>query len=121
MRLDSPIPILRMFDEDKAREFYVDFLGFRVDWGHRFEKGLPLYWQVSRGHCILHLSEHYGDATPGTALRIHVDDIDMLYAELTKKHHPFGRATVQQQPWAREIQLRDPFGNRLVFAQPSAD
>jgi catechol 2,3-dioxygenase-like lactoylglutathione lyase family enzyme len=31
------IPILRIFDLEKARDFYVGFLGFRVDWEHRFE------------------------------------------------------------------------------------
>jgi catechol 2,3-dioxygenase-like lactoylglutathione lyase family enzyme len=38
----APIPILRIFDEAKAREFYCEFLGFAVDWEHRFEDGLPL-------------------------------------------------------------------------------
>jgi len=56
------IPILRIFDEAKAREFYVDFLGFTVDWEHRFNDDAPLYMQVSRDGCVLHLSEHYGDA-----------------------------------------------------------
>jgi hypothetical protein len=28
------IPILRIFDEVKAREFYVDFRGFNIDWEH---------------------------------------------------------------------------------------
>lgn len=37
MSLGNPIPILRIFDEAKAREFYVGFLGFTVDWKHRFE------------------------------------------------------------------------------------
>ena len=36
-------PILRMFDVRKAREFYLDFLGFKVDFEHRFEPSLPLY------------------------------------------------------------------------------
>ena len=26
------IPILRIFDVEKAKEFYVGFLGFAVDW-----------------------------------------------------------------------------------------
>jgi len=56
------IPILRIFDEAKAREFYVDFLGFTVDWEHRFNDDAPLYMQVSRDGCVLHFSEHYGDA-----------------------------------------------------------
>lgn len=48
MKLETPIPILRIFDEAKAKEFYFDFLGFRLDWEHRFEEGLPLYMQRSR-------------------------------------------------------------------------
>ena len=38
----NPVPILRSFDENKATEFYVDFLGFTIDWKHRFEATLPL-------------------------------------------------------------------------------
>jgi hypothetical protein len=57
MRLGRTTPILRIFDEAKAREFYVDFLGFKIDWEHRFEPGTPLYMQVSKDECLLHLSE----------------------------------------------------------------
>ena len=39
MKIHSTIPILRIFDEVKAKEFYVDFLGFKIDWDHRFEPG----------------------------------------------------------------------------------
>ena len=37
IKFDKAIPILRMFDETKAREFYLDFLGFSVEFEHRFE------------------------------------------------------------------------------------
>ncbi|MEM6436951.1 MAG: glyoxalase superfamily protein, partial [Cyanobacteria bacterium P01_D01_bin.115] len=43
MSLAKTTPILRIFDEAKAKEFYVDFLGFQVDWEHRFQPGMPLY------------------------------------------------------------------------------
>ena len=62
MSFGKTTPILRIFDENKAVEFYVDFLGFKIDWQHRFEANFPLYLQVSRGECVLHLSEHHGDA-----------------------------------------------------------
>lgn len=39
MKPERPIPILRMFDEQKAREFYVGFMGFKVAWETRFEPG----------------------------------------------------------------------------------
>jgi catechol 2,3-dioxygenase-like lactoylglutathione lyase family enzyme len=110
------IPILRMFDEQKAREFYVGFLGFNIDFEHRFEPGLPLYMQVSRAGAVLHLSEHHGDATPGSAVRIGVGDLDALASEFREKDYKFARPSIQEQPWGlRELIVGDPFGNRIVF------
>jgi hypothetical protein len=57
MMFGKTVPILRIFDEAKAREFYIGFLGFVVDWEHRFEPNMPLYMQVSKDECVLHLSE----------------------------------------------------------------
>jgi hypothetical protein len=65
---NSIIPVLRIFDIEKADEFYLSFLGFAVDWDHRFRPTGPLYRQISRGNLILHLSEHHGDGTPGVHL-----------------------------------------------------
>lgn len=120
MQLSAPTPILRIFDEAKAREFYLDFLGFTIDWQHRFEPGLPLYLQVTRAGCRLHLSEHHGDATPGSAMRIPVRGLDALHAELTGKAYKHARPGIEQQPWGREMAVKDPFGNRLVFFEEEA-
>ena len=62
-------PVLRIFDAPKAREFYLGYLDFVVVFEHRFEPGMPLYMGVSRGNCVLHLSEHHGDASLGAAVR----------------------------------------------------
>jgi len=40
--LAKAVPILRIFDEAKAKEFYLDFLGFSLGWEHRFEPDAPL-------------------------------------------------------------------------------
>ncbi|MCP5367886.1 MAG: VOC family protein [Hyphomicrobiales bacterium] len=113
-----PVPILRIFDEAKAREFYCGFLGFAVDWEHRFEPGTPLYMQVSRGGARLHLSEHHGDCCPGGALRIAVADVDALHRELASRSYPYARPGVQEMPWGlREMAVTDPFGNRVIFFQ----
>jgi hypothetical protein len=121
MRFGQPVPILRIFDEVKAKEFYVGFLGFKVEWEHRFEPGLPLYCQVTREGCSLHLSEHHGDATPGSALRIEVDGLDLLHAELAASHYKYARPGIQQQAWGRDMSISDPFGNRIVFTEPSGE
>ena len=61
---------------EKAKEFYVDFLGFTIDWEHRFEGVSPVYMQVSRGNLVLHLSEHYGDCCPGSTVYVPTTGVD---------------------------------------------
>ena len=87
--VNSVTPILRIFDEKKAKEFYIDYLGFILDWEHRFEDDLPLYMQVSNGNCSIHLSEHHGDCSPGAAIRIEVEDIESFLAVLHSKEYNF--------------------------------
>jgi len=109
-------PILRIFDETKATEFYVEFLGFKIDWKHRFEPGLPLYMQVSKDGCVLHLSEHYGDCTPGAAMRIETNELDAFHAELSAKKYKYARPGIENTPWgSKDMSIKDPFGNRLTF------
>ena len=111
------VPILRTFPGDEARKFYCAYLGFGVDWEHRFDDGLPLYQQVSRGGCVLHLSEHHGDATPGSAVRIAVSDLRLLHDELHATGYPL-RPGITEQPWGADMDVPDPFGNRIIFHQP---
>jgi catechol 2,3-dioxygenase-like lactoylglutathione lyase family enzyme len=115
MQLVAPIPILRSLDAAKARAFYCEFLGFSEDWAHRFEADFPLYLQMSRAGCVLHLSEHPGDCCPGAALRISVEDLDGLHAELSTRAYGNARPGIISQPWGRAMQVTDPFGNRLIF------
>lgn len=117
MQLSAPIPLLRIFDEAKARAFYLDFLGFSEDWSHRFEADLPLYVQVSRGACVLHLSEHHGDCCPGAALRIATEGLDAFQAALAAKNYGYARPGIEAMPWGRDMRVTDPFGNRLIFTQ----
>ncbi|MCM3269118.1 glyoxalase superfamily protein [Paenibacillus elgii] len=114
--LKSVTPILRIFDETKARAFYVDYLGFQIDWEHRFEENLPLYMQISLGTCTLHLSEHHGDCCPGAAVRIEAENLAAFHAELEAKDYKYARPGIEATPWdTRELTVTDPFGNRLIF------
>jgi catechol 2,3-dioxygenase-like lactoylglutathione lyase family enzyme len=115
--LGTPTPILRSFDERRARRFYVDFLGFEVEFEHRFEPAAPLYMGLRGGACRIHLSEHYGDGTPGSALRIPVDDVRAFARALREKQFENSRpGEPQLQEWgAWEITIPDPAGNRLTF------
>jgi catechol 2,3-dioxygenase-like lactoylglutathione lyase family enzyme len=91
-------PILRIFDEAKAKEFYVGFLGFKIDWEHRFEDDMPLYMQVSRGDLVLHLSEHHGDASPGSTIFVITTGRDEFHRELTEKKYKYYRPGIEAVP-----------------------
>ena len=117
IEFEKPIPILRMFDEAKAREFYLEFLGFNVEFEHRFEPGMPLYLGISRNGLELHLSEHHGDASPGSTLFVPVHNIELFHAELTAKHYGYARPQIVQQDWGQVLEVHDPFGNRIRFCQ----
>ncbi len=110
------IPILRIFDEDKAKEFYLDFLGMKLDWQHRFEDGFPVYMQVSKDNLVLHLSEHSGDCTPGSKVFVHVSDLDALFAEISLRPYKYNKPTIEDAPWgARCFTVTDPFSNKILF------
>jgi hypothetical protein len=111
------IPILRIFDVAKAREFYGEYLGFAIDWEHTFDDHAPVYLQASRGDAVLHLSEHHGDASPGATVRILVTDVMRLHRELHERDYPYARPGVETQPWGLEVAVLDPFANRIVFHQ----
>jgi catechol 2,3-dioxygenase-like lactoylglutathione lyase family enzyme len=112
------IPILRIFDIAKTKEFYVDYLGFTVDWEHRFDADSPLYMQVSRGGMRLHLSEHHGDCCPGSTVFVEATGIEAYHRELTAKNYRFMRPGLELAPWkARCMEVIDPFGNRLRFSE----
>lgn len=122
-RAKRVIPILRIFSVEKAREFYVDYLGFHVDWEHRFEPNLPLYMQVSRDGLVLHLSEHHGDGCPGANIHVDFAGVRELHAELAAKSYKYLRPGLQEDSlWGTvQLNLTDPFGNRLGFGEPKPE
>ena len=116
--LGTVIPILRIFDVAKAREFYVDYLGFRIDWEHRFDDDAPLYMQVSRDHVVLHLSEHHGDGTPGSAVYVTTQGVRAYHAELQARPYRYANPGVGVDEIGTCMTVIDPFGNLLRFNEP---
>ncbi|HWV53919.1 glyoxalase superfamily protein [Pseudorhodoplanes sp.] len=112
------IPVFRIFSEEKAREFYLDFLGFTVDWEHCFEPDMPIYMQVSRGPVVLHLSEHHGDACPGSTAYVRMRGVREFHSEISAKGYRNLRPGVESPDWTdAEMTVTDPFGNRIRFGE----
>jgi catechol 2,3-dioxygenase-like lactoylglutathione lyase family enzyme len=113
------IPVLRIFSVEKACEFYLDYLGFRLDWEHRFDPNAPVYMQVSRTDLVLHLSEHYGDGSPGTHFQVDFEGVRAFHAELSAKNYGYWRPGITQTfGGTDQLNLLDPFGNKIALCEP---
>lgn len=112
----ATIPVMRIFDVVRAKDFYSGFLGFQVDWEHRFDDKSPTYLQVSLGSLILHLTEHHGDCCPGSTVFVKIRGIDHFHANITSRGYGYMRPTIEQTAFGtRCVEVTDPFGNRIRF------
>lgn len=115
------IPVLRIFDEERAREFYLAFLGMNLDWEHRFGPDFPVYMQVSRGDLVFHLSEHSGDCTPGAKVFVNTNGLEQLHREIVAREYKYNRPAIETAPWGdRVFEVTDPFMNRILFNERSS-
>jgi catechol 2,3-dioxygenase-like lactoylglutathione lyase family enzyme len=120
IQFQRTVPIFRIFSLEKAREFYIDFLGFKVDWEHRFAPDAPVYMQMSRDGLAIHLSEHHGDGTPGSLAYIYTTGVKALHRELNDKNYRHNHPGLQEREWGMtDLIVTDPFNNRIVFAEPT--
>ena len=113
-RVECIIPILNVGDLAASIRFYVDLLGFKLDWQE------PQMASISRdGHAIMLAPRQQGNA--GTWIWIGCDDIDGLYA-----HSLANGVTIREAPanysWAYEMKIEDPDGHVLRFgSEPKSD
>jgi len=103
MAAQTLIPILYARDARQSAHWY-ERLGFTVTGEHRFAPNFPLYLFLRWGDLQVHLSEHQGDARPGTLVYLWVPAVDPIAQEFA--------ATVEDLPWARQVEIVDPDGNR---------
>jgi len=114
-------PQFRITDARRSIAFYVDGLGFEIDWEHRFEPGFPVFMQLTRAGQSIFLTEHAGDCRVGGAAYFVVADVDACYQAFV------ARGVVPTEPpadmpWgSRELVVTDPDGNRLRFARSQAE
>jgi hypothetical protein len=114
---EQAVPIVRIFDVAKAQDFYLGFLGFSVDWEHRYGENFPLYTQVSRAGLRLHLSEHAGDATPGGNMVVYMKGIRAFQKELIGKDYRYMKPGLEDEGSRLEVTVTDPFQNRIRFME----
>ena len=118
------IPVLRMFDEAKAKAFYLDYLGFVVDWEGRFNPTAPLYMQIRLGDALLHLDGHAGEDAPISQAIIQVVGLqqycDYLIAKKAEYPKPWP-VDPRYQGRNTDMNIDDPFGNYLIFCSQTTE
>ena len=120
--ISSAIPVIAVSDSVRAEDYYCRVLGFERMFVYPpgVGGGEPRYLGVARDGVWLHLQSYKRERAGMTDAFLWVEDVDRLYEEVR------GRGAVVQLPptdqtWGtREMGVRDPDGNVMVFAMRPA-
>lgn len=105
-------------DVDRAKEFYVEKVGFVADHDHRVSDEIRFVQLTPPGSaCSIAFGNGVSDAEPGSVkgLQIVVDDIEAAHRELVERGVDAGE--VQDLPWGRFVFFSDPDGNAWAVQQ----
>ncbi len=109
------IPTFGIHNYKTAIEFYIGFLGFKIDWEHRFRSADPVYMQVSYNGLILHLSENKRFDTKAIAF-VETINIKGFHNELKNRSSESNIPDIALTNWqTMQLEIEDPFGNLLRF------
>ena len=116
-------PVLLVSDVVRSRDYYSDALGFRLNtlWGEP-----PTFCMARRDGVEVMLSQVSDNPQPNGKIDgqmdayIWVDDVTNLFKEFDAKGALIESGPTDRPYEAREIEVRDPDGHRLVFAQDMA-
>jgi uncharacterized glyoxalase superfamily protein PhnB len=116
--IKSAIPVIAVADLLRAEDYYCKNLGFEKLFAYRPDptKVEPCYLGVARDGVTLHLQSFKRERAGMTDAFLYVTDVDQLLAELSARGANCQLPPTDQTWRTREIGIRDPDGNVLVFA-----
>jgi len=116
------VPTLVVTDVKRSLRFYVEGLGFEVEWVWPFDRIEKAQACVRRGEVRLFLTKRPTEATSVAAMitAIFVDEIELLFEQLTSRFATLGWPMDHEPPrvfpWGlKEFTLRDPDGHVIRF------
>jgi predicted enzyme related to lactoylglutathione lyase len=105
-------------DQDRAREFYIDVLGWELVTDN--DSGDKRWVEVAprRGQTSFALVTWFPEMKPGSVqgIVLATDDIEKAYDELLERGVEF-HAQIEDGPFSRITSFNDPDGNGLVLHQ----
>jgi catechol 2,3-dioxygenase-like lactoylglutathione lyase family enzyme len=99
-------------DVDRAKDFYVNKVGFNADHDHRVNEALRFVQLTPPGSgCSICIGEGLTAMAPGSleGLQLVVADADAAHADLAGRGVEV--SDVDDQPWGRFVYFKDPDGN----------
>ena len=105
-------------DVDRAKEFYVEKVGFHLDHDHTVSDEIRFVQLTPPGSaCSIAIGRGLTQLTPGGLdnLQLVVADADAIRAELVGRG--VEASEVDEQPWGRFVYFSDPDGNRWALQQ----
>lgn len=118
--MQNVVPALRITDYEQSKTFYVDGLGFTIDWEHRFKPHFPVFIQITRDDMTFYLSQHAGDCQVGGLIHFFVANVDDWYAEFQRKSVAIAEPPNEGIAGLRSMTVVDPDGNQLRFCTLTA-
>ncbi len=118
MDIKIELVILPVTDIDRARDFYVNQVGFHLDHDHVVNDDLRFVQLTPPGSaCSIAFGKGLTDAAPGSVkgLQAVVDDADKVRADLVGRG--VAATEVQDLPWGRFTEFDDPDGNHWALQQ----
>jgi catechol 2,3-dioxygenase-like lactoylglutathione lyase family enzyme len=119
-RMDCRLELvtLPVADVDRAIAFYVDQVGFNLDYDHKVSPDLRFVQLTPRGSaCSIAIGVGLTTAKPGSVvgMQVVVEDVDAARADLVE--HGVEASEVEDYPWGRFTFFADPDGNRWAVQQ----
>jgi catechol 2,3-dioxygenase-like lactoylglutathione lyase family enzyme len=111
--MQQVMPTLRITNYQTSKAFYVDGLGFQIDWEHRFRPDFPVFMEVSREGRAFFLSEHVGDCPVGGLVHLYVPDVDAWHREFQQKGISIEEPPNENLPGLRSMMVLDSDENKL--------
>ncbi len=103
-------------DQDRAKAFYVDTLGFELLMDSPFSQGRWVQVGPRGSQASLTLVTWFPTMPPGSlkGLILAVDDVDATYRELQARGVKLD-GPIQEAPWGRFAAFEDPDGNSFIL------
>jgi catechol 2,3-dioxygenase-like lactoylglutathione lyase family enzyme len=118
MEMKLELVFVPVTDVDRARDFYVDKVGFNLDFDHTVREGLRFVQLTPPGSaCSIAFGIGLLDSEPSTiqCLQMVIEDADVAHKELSERGVDV--SDVDDQPWGRFVKFTDPDGNGWALQQ----